>query len=223
MAQLAPFIDQTGLIRIGGRLRHSKLNDRTKHPILLPQRCHITELLIRHYHQLLLHSGTDITLSMINQRYWIISGRAAVRRIVYSCVPCSKYRAINPQPVMADLPMSRVTAQRPFHNVGVDYGGPFVVKKSRRRGSRTHKAYLALFICMAVKAVHLEIVSDLSTESFLAALDSFTFRRGIPANIYTDCGTNFVGAAKQIKIFLGANNVRQAISAHIPCSGSGCF
>lgn len=217
MAQLAPFVDQVGLIRVGGRLRHSKLNEKTKHPILLPQRCHCTELIIRHYHQLLLHGGAGVTLSMISQRYWILSGRAAVRRAVYTCVPCSKYRASNPQPFMADLPASRVTAQRPFYSVGMDYGGPFVVKESRRRGARTYKAYLALFICMAVKAVHLEIVTDISTESFLAALDRFTSRRGIPAKIYTDCGTNFVGAAKQIKTLLDADNVRQAVSAHVQC------
>ncbi|XP_008185551.1 uncharacterized protein LOC103310118 [Acyrthosiphon pisum] len=146
-----------------------------------------------------------------------MSGRAAVRRTVYSCVPCSKYRASTPKPFMADLPASRVTANRPFYNVGMDYGGPFIVKESRRRGARTQKAYLALFICMAVKAVHLEIVTDLSTESFLAALDRFTSRRGVPANIYSDCGTNYVGAAKQIKTLLETNNARQAISSKIQC------
>jgi len=83
MAQLAPFIDQTGLIRVGERLRHSTLNDGAKHPILLPQQCHLTNLIIRHYHQLLLHGGAGLVLSMINRRYWIISGRAAARHAVY--------------------------------------------------------------------------------------------------------------------------------------------
>lgn len=119
MAQLTPFIDQTGLIRVGGRLRHSALNDKAKHPILLPQKCHLTDLIIRHYHHLLLHGGTGIILAMISREYWIISGRAAVRRIVHSCVPCSKYRASHPQPFMADLPASRVTAHRPYYNVGI--------------------------------------------------------------------------------------------------------
>lgn len=217
LAQLAPYVDQAGLIRVGGRLKYSTLDDNAKHPILLPQRCHLTDLIIRYYHQLLLHGGARVVLSIISRQYWIISGRAAVRRAIYSCIPCTKYRASTPQPFMADLPASRVTANRPFYNVGMDYGGPFIVKESRRRGSRTQKAYLALFICMAVKAVHLEIVTDLSTESFLAAMDRFTSRRGIPANIYTDCGTNYVGAAKQIKALLKANNVRQAIASRIQC------
>ncbi|CAH1725392.1 unnamed protein product [Aphis gossypii] len=217
LAQLAPFVDHAGLIRVGGRLKNSALDDGAKHPILLPQRCHFTELIVRHYHQLLLHGGARLVLSMISRRYWIMSGRAAVRRAVHSCVPCSKYRATTPIPFMADLPVFRVTAIRPFYNVGMDYGGPFVVKESRRRGARTHKAYLALFICMAVKAVHLEIVTDLSTESFIAALDRFTSRRGIPANIYTDCGTNYVGAAKQIKALLQTDDARQAVSSRVQC------
>ncbi|XP_025420533.1 uncharacterized protein LOC112690685 [Sipha flava] len=178
MVQLAPFINQIGVICVGGRLRHSKLNNTMKHPILLPQRCHFTELLIRHYHQLLLYGGVNATLSMISQRYWIVPGRAAVRRVVYSCVPCTKYRATKPQPLMANLPIPRVTAQRLFYIAGMDYGGPpFVVKESRRRGARTHKAYLALLICMAEEALHLEIVTDLSTDSFLTELDRFKLRR----------------------------------------------
>ncbi|XP_025412650.1 uncharacterized protein LOC112685095 [Sipha flava] len=152
MAQLVPFIDQTGMIRVGRYLKHSKLNNRMKHPILLPQQCHLTELLIRHYHQILLHSGAGITLSIISQRYWIVSGRATVCRVVNSCVPCTKYEASNPQPVMADLLVPRVTAQFPFYNIGIDYGGPLVVKESRQRGFRTYKEYLAPFVCVALKA-----------------------------------------------------------------------
>jgi len=118
---------------------------------------------------------------------------------------------------MADLPAFRVTANRPFYNFGMYYEGPFIVKESRRRGARTQKAYLTLSICMAVKAVHLEIVTDLSKESFLSALDRFTSHRGIPANIYSDYCTNYVGAAKQIKALLETNNARQAISSWIQC------
>lgn len=128
---MAPYVDQAGLIRVGGRLMRT-LDDNAKHPILQPQRCHLTELIIQHYHQLLLHGGARVVVSMITRRYWIVSGRAAVRRAVYSCVPCSKYRASTPKPFTADLPVSRVTANRPFYNVGMDYGGPFIVKESRR-------------------------------------------------------------------------------------------
>lgn len=81
----------------------------------------------------------------------------------------------------------------------MDYGGPFLVKEHRRRNARATKVYLAWFICMSVKAVHLEIVTDLSTDDFLAALDRFVTRRGIQSNLYSDCGTNYVGAVRRMK------------------------
>jgi len=114
---------------------------------------------------------------------------------------------MNPRPFMGDLPAARLVANRPFFNVGMDYGGPFLVRESRRRGARTNKIYLAVFVCMSVKAVHLETVSDISTEAFLAALDRFVSRRGIPSSMYTDFDTNYVGAAKQLKkLFNEASN-----------------
>jgi len=112
LAQLAPYVDQAGLIRVGGRLKYSTLDYDAKHPILLPQRCHLTKLIIQHYHQLLLHGGARIVLSMITRRFWIISGRAAVRQIIYSCVPYFKYRASTPKPFMADLPTPRLMSKR---------------------------------------------------------------------------------------------------------------
>ncbi|CAI6346316.1 unnamed protein product [Macrosiphum euphorbiae] len=104
VAQLAPYLDQAGFIRVGGSLKHWTLNDDVEHTIVPSQRCYHTELIIWHYHQLLLHGGARVVLSMITRRYWIMSGRAAVRRTVYSYVPCSKYRASTPKPFMADLP-----------------------------------------------------------------------------------------------------------------------
>ena len=120
--------------------------------------------------------------------------------------------------MMADLPSMRVQPHRPFSHVGMDYGGPFIVKEHRRRQSRTIKVYLALFVCMSVKAVHLEIVSDLTTDAFLAALDRFVSRRGIPSNVYSDCGTNYVGAARQLRTLFRDAKVQQRISAHLSCT-----
>lgn len=86
---------------------------------------------------------------------------------------------------MADLTATRNLANRPFHDVGMDYGGPFIMKESRRRGDRTNKAYLTVFVCMSTKAVHLELVTDLTTEAFLATFDRFLARRVIPSNVVT--------------------------------------
>jgi len=91
LAQLAPFIDKDGLIRVGGRLRYSALSEDAKHPFLLPNSAHITQLLIRHYH---LSSFMVDRLSMMSHMFWIISGRDAIRRfIIFSCVTCSRHRA----------------------------------------------------------------------------------------------------------------------------------
>jgi len=217
LAQLAPFVDVNGIIRVGGRLQHSGLKTDAKHPILLPKLSHLAKLIIHHYHHNTLHGGTRLIASLIQRRFWIVSIRAAIRQVTFKCVICTKYRAAAPQPMMADLPSVRVQQYRSFTNVGMDYGGPFTIKESRRRNARTHKAYLALFVCLATKAVHLEIVTDLSTEAFLASLDRFVARRGIPSQICSDCGTNYVGAARQLKSLFQDAATQEALHARVPC------
>ncbi|XP_008182300.2 uncharacterized protein LOC103309207 [Acyrthosiphon pisum] len=155
---------------------------------------------------------------MLRQKFWILSGRAAVRRVIFSCVPCTRHKAVRPQPLMADLPSHRVQPHRPFSHVGMDYGGPFLIKEHRRRNAQSVKVYLALFVCMSVKAVHLEIVSNLSTDAFLAALDRFVARRGIASNLYSDCGTNYVGAARQLKAVFRDAQAQNRLTSHITCT-----
>lgn len=99
---------------------------------------------------------------------------------------------------MADLPVSRVQACRAFTAVGIDYADPLVMKETKLRKSREYKVYIALFVCMSTKAIHLEVVLDLSTDAFLAALDRFVARQGVPTSIHSDCGTNFIGAAQKL-------------------------
>jgi len=116
---------------------------------------------------------------------------------------------------MADLPSFRVRPCRPFSNVGVDFAGPFQVKESRRKNAKAIKGYLAVFVCTVIKSVHLEIVSDLSTDAFMASFNRFISRRGIPSNIYSDCGTNFQGANRQLREILTTTASRQTTS--LPC------
>jgi len=106
---------------------------------------------------------------------------------------------------MGDLPSPRVTQARAFTNTGVDYAGPFNIKISR---NKTGKAYLSIFICLATKAVHFELVSDLTAISFLNAIKRFISRRGRCINLYSDNSTTFVGANNQLlelKEFLAKN------------------
>ncbi|XP_060842552.1 uncharacterized protein LOC132922848 [Rhopalosiphum padi] len=217
LAQLAPFVDAHGIIRVGGRLQHSDLNTDAKHPILLSKSSHLAQLIVHHYHHNTLHGGTRLVASLIQRRFWIVSIRAAIRQIIFKCTVCIRYKAAAPQPFMADLPSTRVQQCRPFANVGMDYGGPFTIKESQRRNSRTHKAYLGLFVCLSTKAVHLEVVTDLTTEAFLASFDRFVARRGIPVQIYSDCGTNYVGAAKQLKTLFHDAATKEALHARVPC------
>ncbi|CAK1599043.1 unnamed protein product [Parnassius mnemosyne] len=110
---------------------------------------------------------------------------------------------------MGDLPPDRVRAIRPFAGVGTDFAGPFLVKSSNLRNARSHKAYLCVFVCLATKAVHLELVSALSTEAFLATLGRFVSRRGLTDLIRSYCGTNYEGTdryLKEVVEFLSSNS-----------------
>lgn len=217
IARLSPFLDPDGIIRVGGRLRHANANEDFKHPILLPKSCVLTTLLVRHFHLNHLHAGPQLVSSLLSARFWIISSRSVIRHIIFKCVPCATHRASIPSPVMGDLPKSRVQSVRPFSNVGIDYAGPLAIKEGKRRNARASKCYLAIFVCMAVKAVHVEVVSDLSTPAFIAALQRFVSRRGVPMNIYSDCGTNFQGADNVLRFHLQDPSARDLLSAAIPC------
>jgi len=113
---------------------------------------------------------------------------------------------------MADLPDSRVQQRRPFDRVGVDYAGPLQMRETKLRKSRVFKIYIAVFICFITKAVHLEVVTDLSTDAFLAAFDRFIARRGLPSDVFSDCGTNFVGADKKLRALIHSPEGQVAIS-----------
>ncbi|XP_011879731.1 PREDICTED: uncharacterized protein LOC105568562 [Vollenhovia emeryi] len=140
-------------------------------------------------------------MAAVRQRFWPLSLRSAVRKIVRNCVICFKARPIQSEALMGSLPSSRVTVSRPFSQCGVDYAGPIILREGKRRNARNHKAYISIFVCFATKGVHIELVSDLTSESFVAALRRLISRRGKPSCIYSDNGTAFVGAYKQLKEF----------------------
>lgn len=195
---LNPFI-RDKIIRVGGRIRHSNLAYDKKFPIILPSKHNFTKLIMTHEHNRLFHCGPSMLLSSIRERYWPISGRNQAKNIVHNCVICFKSKPTGSQYLMGDLPAFRVTQSTPFFNSGVDYAGPFFVKDRKTRGAKLTKAYVCLFICLATKAIHLELVSDLSTDCFLATLKRFIARRGKPALLLSDNATNFVGANAKLQ------------------------
>ncbi|KAJ0175961.1 hypothetical protein K1T71_008135 [Dendrolimus kikuchii] len=156
-----------------------------------------------------MHAGPRTLHGILSRTYWIINARNIIRSVLSKCVNCFKFNPTSIQPMMGTLPSSRIQPNKVFSHVGCDIGGPFIVKESTRRNARTHKAYLCLFVCFSTKAVHLEVLSDMSCECFLAAFDRFVSRRGLCSFLYSDCGTNFVAASKYLKeVFQFFNNVQ---------------
>ena len=201
LLSLNPFLDEYGIIRVGGRLSHSNLKYDHKHPIILPKH-RITEIIIMEEHIRLLHSSQLLTLHSLREKYWPISGKRQVRKVLRTCLRCFKVNPVSNLQLMGNLPKDRVTAARPFIHCGVDYAGPLLLKEGSGRGKRTVKAYICLFICLATKAVHLELVGALSTDFFLNALKRFISRRGHVSDFYSDNGTNFVGAQRELSNLL---------------------
>ena len=196
---LAPFVDDEGILRVGGRLEHSNLPFDEKHPVILDGRDPLARLLIDWAHLRALHGGYRLTHSYVMRRAWLLSGRARIKSRLRECVTCAKTLARPSTQIMAPLPAPRVTASPPFSRCGVDYAGPFQVLRSKGRGLRSSKGYVAVFVCLNTKAIHLELVGDLTTASFLGALTCFVGRRGMPAEIWSDNATNFKGADAELR------------------------
>ncbi|XP_055589329.1 uncharacterized protein LOC129741616 [Uranotaenia lowii] len=207
MRYFNPILESDNLIRLGGRLKYAQIPEGARHPIALPVRHHFTKLLLEAYHKRLLHAAPQLLLSNVRLHYWPLGGRSYVRHIVHQCLRCHRTKPKAIEQFMGELPRARVTAAPPFARTGIDYFGPVYIRQGPRRAPL--KAYVALFICLCTKAIHLELVSDLSTEKFLQALRRFIGRRSIPTDLFSDNGTNFVGARNQLKDLLANLRDRQ--------------
>ncbi|XP_055855990.1 uncharacterized protein LOC129919164 [Episyrphus balteatus] len=200
---LSPFIevdDFSGirLLRVGGRLKHANIPEQSKHPLLLPKDCSFTKTLVRHLHLSNYHAGPKALVALTRQTFWIVNAREVARWVVRKCPHCARYRPKLFEQVMGDLPAARLTQSRPFLCCGVDFCGP-INTYYKIRGKVPYKTYVAVFVCFSSKAVHLEAVSDLSADAFIAALKRMIGRRGLPKTIHCDNATNLVGAQSKLK------------------------
>lgn len=198
---LNPFLDQLGIMRVGGRLQNSQMQFHQKHQIILPYKHPLTMLIAKTQHEINLHCGPQQLLYNLRESYWPIKGKTLTKFIIHKCLKC--YKA-NPRPhseLMGNLPSFRVTPAHPFEFCGVDYAGPMLSRTKRSRGYKSFKVYVCLFICLTTKAIHLELVDNLSSEAFIATLRRFVSRRGKPRKLFSDNGTNFVGANNELKRF----------------------
>lgn len=189
--QLTPILDEEGVIRLSGRIDNAPtLPITTKRPIILSRNHPLTRLIVLHYHKICCHQNEDMTICEIRRTFWVSNLRVIVRQIKRSCLFCKIQTAKPETPLMGQLPRDRLTPHiRPFSFTGVDYFGPVMVKVGRNR----EKRWIALFTCLTIRAVHLEIASDLSTDSFIICLRNFMNIRGLPVRVRSDNGSNFVG------------------------------
>lgn len=198
------FMDENSVLRVGGRLQNSDFHFDKKHPILISASHHLALLLFRSQHVALMHAGPQLLLYSIREEWWPIGGRNLARKVVHDCVTCARLRAKTLKPIMGNLPKERLMPGFPFMRCGVDYAGPVSVLNRKGRGAKTEKAYICLFICFATRAIHLELVGDLSSDAYLLALKRFISRRGKPAEIFSDNGKNFVGLKNNFAQFLSS-------------------
>ncbi|GBL75284.1 hypothetical protein AVEN_194507-1 [Araneus ventricosus] len=196
---LSPFLDNKGVMRVGGRLENSQLPYSGKHPIILPSKGKLTEMIVGYYHEKYFHLGPQHLLFQIRQKYWPIHGRNVCRKIVHNCVVCFKVKPKEYSQKMGNLPKEIITPDKVFSSTGIDLCGPFLIKNKYQRKGPEIKVYVCIFICLVTKAIRLEIISDLTSQSLIATLKRFISRRGICHKIFSDNGSNMVGANRALR------------------------
>ena len=215
LRKLNVFMDKDGLLRAGSRLIKSEtLEYDTKCPIILPRDDKIVEDLVRHTHERMSHGGTVLTRSILREKYHIINDGICVKKVVAKCVKCQIQRGKPIDQKMAPLPVDRLEVGEAFSVSGVDCFGPYIVK---HRARSTAKRWVVIFTCLKTRAIHLEMVETMSTPSFLMALIRFTSRRPGVRKLYSDCGTNFVGAEAELKRAVESWNNTAIAGARVTC------
>ena len=197
LLQLRPVLDED---KLDGRLRYAEcLPCDTRFPIILPRGHWVTTLIVKHYHEKGYHaSGTNQTLADLSSRFWIIAAREEIRAWEKNCTESRKRKAKPASQVMAPLPRIRVKEPlRAFSKIAVDFAGPFFIIQGR--GKARQKRYLCLFTCLLSRAVHLELAFGLDTDAFLSMFYRMVNRRGLPQEVVSDNGGNFVGAEKELR------------------------
>ena len=209
LISLNPILDNNGVLRVGGRIRHMLTKDDNtadlpldKHPYIIPRNHHVAILLIRHYHAKVQHQGRTMTEGAIRSAgLWILGVKRKVNSVIHNCVLCRKLRGKLGWTQMADLPADRLQVDAPFTYVGLDVFGPWqVIVRRTRAASSSNKRWGLLLTCLVSRAIHVELIEELSSASFINALRRFIALRGPIQELRSDRGTNFVGAAKELNI-----------------------
>ena len=218
--QLRLYLDKEGMICCGGRIHNAPVSQSIKFPYLLPKKHRLTKLIVKDTHEKYFHAGTNSTVTYIRQSYWIPAARQCVRSILKQCVVCNKlggnhYKAPDPPP----LPKHRVQAMEPFAVTGIDFTGALYIRTTNGED----KVYVCLFTCASTRAVHLEVVTDLSEETFLQAFHRFSGRKSLPRLVVSDNASTFMAASDDLKALFESNTVKENLGNQgidwkfIPC------
>ena len=217
VAALAPFCDDDGIIRVGGRLKESGMQLEFVHPIFLSGDHPIVILLIRYYHERTKHQGRVITMSAIrNAGFYIYHGSKAIKKLIHNCVMCQRLRGACLNQKMSDLPCDRLEESPPFTYCGMDVFGPFNISEGQttRRNSSLKKCWAIVFICLVTKAIHVEPLPSMDINSFKNSLRRFFSIRGVCRKLRCDQGSNFVGAKNQDLDAINLNEVKHEVESN---------
>ena len=206
--QLRLYLDDKQLVRCGGRIHNAPATELMKFPYLLPSNSLLTNMIVMNTHDKLHHGGVSVTVTALHEVYWIPDIRQCVRKLLRRCVTCNKlmgksFQAPDPPP----LPKVRVTESRPFSISGVDFTGAVYVKD----GEGERKVYICLFTCAATRAVHLEIVVDLTVDTFLLVFRRFASRKSVPHTMISDNVSTFLAAAEELEKLMTSETLKEAL------------
>ena len=205
--KLDPYLDEDELLRVGGRLEHANIATDAKHQIILPHHNWITKLVAEHHHQRASHVGVDNSHAIIRQKYWIVHGKRELKRILHRCLKCSRQTTKPYSQKMANLPNDRLSVEPSFSVVGIDFAGPLYIRPDCDDDEQLRKVYICLFTCATSRMVHLELVKDLSTRTFLMAWRRMTNRRGLCHTVWSDNARTFKSADQCLKLLFSPNNI----------------
>ena len=177
-------------------------------PNSLPPKHLLTSLIILSVHHQMFHAGTNTTLTAIRQQFWIPTARQRIRSLLRHCSTCQRhggkpYAAPDPPP----LPEIRTRDTIPFTITGIDFSGALYV----RNDNREIKVYICLFTCATSRAIHLELVNDLTVETFLLAFRRFSSRRSLPKIIVSDNASTYLAAADELQQLLHSEQLTEVM------------
>jgi len=197
IALLHPFLDEHGILRVGGRLQNSALKYNAKHPAILHDKHHLTMLIIRYTHISNAHTGVSTLCCLLRQQFWVLKCRRTCKVLLNRCVICKRHNSRQCHQHFDQLPSDRVQMHdmRPFQFTGCDYMGPITIL------SNNLKVYVLLLTCIQTRAIHLELTTSLNSKDFTNALFRFISRRGVPSKMRSDNGKTFVAAAQKLQQF----------------------